>query len=94
MSSQAKLAAYVMAALLCLATAAGAASAQTLKQQAPAPPVERPFGGPPNRTDPTLNLTCAAPTAKCTLADPLPMDSPCTCRVKGKQHKGKIVPGE
>jgi hypothetical protein len=98
MLTQPKLATFMILAVLSLicaapsfAQTANPAPAQTRPAQQT---VERPFGGPPNRTDALFGTTCATSKVTCVLASPLPIGDSCACKAKGgSTAAGKVVPG-
>lgn len=97
MLKQSKIVIYALAALFYL-MGAGQLSAETAKpgaaQPRPAQPVERPFGGPPNRTDPVFGTTCASRKITCVLANPREIGNRCSCRTKAGLVRGKVVPSK
>lgn len=101
MLSQSTVAASVLAGIMCLqclgptlAETSNPSPVQTRPVQTKPPStVERPFGGPPNRTRPIYGTACTTGAVTCVLANPREMGSRCACKAKGGRHlHGKVVP--
>jgi hypothetical protein len=54
--------------------------------------VERPFGGPPNRTPPGMGMKCAAAAVTCAMEEPRKIGADCLCPGEnGRTIEGRVV---